>query len=204
MTNFKLTYFDSMGRAEVIRAMFNYRDVAFEDERISHEDWLKIKETFAFKQLPMLTINGTDQLFESRAIELFIAKELGLMPTSNLDQAKVAQFILNHDSLYVHWSLLFEKDEEVKEVANKEFLKNHVLPFLFKYNECLKSNQTSYLVADTLTLADFAFYQIVFAYINTFKLILTDDLYEIKKFMSLMESDPKYQVYLKQRKITAY
>lgn len=45
---YKLIYFDSKGRAEVIRYLLSYGNVEFEDVRVSKEDWPKVKESKSF------------------------------------------------------------------------------------------------------------------------------------------------------------
>ena len=51
----KLVYFPVMGRAQAIRFMLASRGVAFEDERISFEEWgaRKAAGTYGTSQLPV-------------------------------------------------------------------------------------------------------------------------------------------------------
>ncbi|XP_006874764.1 PREDICTED: hematopoietic prostaglandin D synthase [Chrysochloris asiatica] len=43
MPNYKLTYFNMRGRAEIIRYIFAYLDINYEDHRIEQADWPEIK-----------------------------------------------------------------------------------------------------------------------------------------------------------------
>lgn len=43
MPQFKLTYFDGPGRAELIRLIFAAAKVDFEDHRFGFDEWAKIK-----------------------------------------------------------------------------------------------------------------------------------------------------------------
>lgn len=43
MSNYKLIYFNIRGRAEIIRYIFAYLDIKYEDHRIEQADWPKIK-----------------------------------------------------------------------------------------------------------------------------------------------------------------
>ena len=44
---YKLTYFNGRGRAEIIRLVLTAADVPFEDYRIDHADFAKVKESNA-------------------------------------------------------------------------------------------------------------------------------------------------------------
>lgn len=55
MSNYKLIYFNIRGRAEIIRYIFAYLDIKYEDHRIEQADWPKIKpskyhKSFRLKQ----------------------------------------------------------------------------------------------------------------------------------------------------------
>ena len=43
MTKFTLTYFDGRGRAEISRWLFAVAEQPFDDVRVSHEEWKKLK-----------------------------------------------------------------------------------------------------------------------------------------------------------------
>ncbi|XP_046688652.1 hematopoietic prostaglandin D synthase-like, partial [Homalodisca vitripennis] len=76
-TKYKLTYFNGRGRAEAIRWLLVYMDEEFEDVRIDSEDWLKMKQTTPFGQLPLLEEDGKP-ICQSLAIVRYLAKKAGL------------------------------------------------------------------------------------------------------------------------------
>ena len=43
MPNYKLTYFNAKARAEPIRMVFAQAGVAFEDKRVSGDEWKELK-----------------------------------------------------------------------------------------------------------------------------------------------------------------
>ena len=43
MPNYKLTYFNGRGRAELIRLIFAQAGVEYEDNRIVKEQWMELK-----------------------------------------------------------------------------------------------------------------------------------------------------------------
>ncbi|CAG9837859.1 unnamed protein product [Diabrotica balteata] len=58
MPTYKVRYFDIAGRGEPIRMILSYGQIPFIDERISNEDWSKIKPTTPLGQVPVLEIDG--------------------------------------------------------------------------------------------------------------------------------------------------
>ncbi|XP_023421792.1 hematopoietic prostaglandin D synthase isoform X2 [Cavia porcellus] len=49
MPDYKLIYFNMRGRAEIIRYLFAYLDIKYEDHRIEQADWPEIKSNLAGK-----------------------------------------------------------------------------------------------------------------------------------------------------------
>lgn len=45
---YKLTYFDFSGLGEPIRFIFHYANIPFEDNRVSNDDWPKLKPSKLF------------------------------------------------------------------------------------------------------------------------------------------------------------
>jgi len=68
--------------------LFKAAGVAFEDERVTQEQWQTRKPTTPFKHIPVLDFNGK-VLSESHAIERFVANQLGLNGSNALEAAQV-------------------------------------------------------------------------------------------------------------------
>lgn len=60
MTKFKLTYFDIAGLGEVLRFLFAYGDIKYEDNRINLEEWDALKPKTKWGFLPILEIDGVE------------------------------------------------------------------------------------------------------------------------------------------------
>ena len=56
MTQYKLTYFNLRGRAELARLIFAVAGQSYEDKRIEKEDWPNHKQSAPFGQLPLLEV----------------------------------------------------------------------------------------------------------------------------------------------------
>ena len=101
-TRATLRYFDARGAAEVIRTIFAAANVDYEDYRYTFsmdgpkpqicEQHGVDKEAGMFdanlKRLPVLEVQG-EMIGQSRAIERFVAKDLGLMGKGKIDEAKI-------------------------------------------------------------------------------------------------------------------
>jgi glutathione S-transferase len=105
----KLTYFDVRGLAETVRYMFAVAKQPYEDERLSisldfkdgKPDFSTIKrpefdEAKAAGKLdagcgkvPILTVNGKDQFGQSKAIERYLARKLGLGGSSDEEFSQI-------------------------------------------------------------------------------------------------------------------
>jgi len=64
----KLLYFDTAGRAEMIRLAFHAGGVDFEDERVPQDQWPVVKPTTPRGQVPTLTLDDGTVLTESGAL----------------------------------------------------------------------------------------------------------------------------------------
>ncbi|XP_038611198.1 hematopoietic prostaglandin D synthase isoform X2 [Tachyglossus aculeatus] len=76
MPNLKLVYFNLRGRAEIIRYLFAYMDLKYEDQRIEPADWPGIKPLLPFGKIPILEVDGVI-LHQSLAIARYFAREAG-------------------------------------------------------------------------------------------------------------------------------
>ncbi|KFP29422.1 Hematopoietic prostaglandin D synthase [Colius striatus] len=88
MPQYKLTYFNLRGRAEISRYLFAYSGKKYEDHRIEAADWPKIKPTIPFGKLPVLEVDGVT-IHQSLAIARYLARESGLAGQTPVEQALV-------------------------------------------------------------------------------------------------------------------
>uniref|UniRef100_A0AC35U2E4 Glutathione S-transferase n=1 Tax=Rhabditophanes sp. KR3021 TaxID=114890 RepID=A0AC35U2E4_9BILA len=159
MVHYKLTYFVGRGYGEPARLMFRYAGIEFEDVRLEFDDWIKIKDTTPFGQIPILEVDGV-VIAQSFAITRLVAKASGLYPENNVDAAladSIADYIkeidlkgfLNYFGTKAGF-LTGDTDkfleEEVKPTINSTF------PIITKW---LKEAGNGYLTKSGLTFADF-------------------------------------------------
>jgi hypothetical protein len=69
---YKLVYFNSRGRAELIRYIFAYADIKYEDFRFEFNAWHNIIPYTPFKNVPVLLVNDDfDKKIEVSFVSLF-------------------------------------------------------------------------------------------------------------------------------------
>ncbi|XP_037059682.1 hematopoietic prostaglandin D synthase isoform X3 [Peromyscus leucopus] len=112
MPNYKLIYFNMRGRAEIIRYIFAYLDIKYEDHRIEQADWPKIKPTLPFGKIPVLEVGGLT-LHQSLAIARYLTKNTDLAGKTELEQCQADAVV---DTLDDFMSLFpwAEKNQDVK------------------------------------------------------------------------------------------
>ncbi|KAI3385654.1 hypothetical protein SNEBB_000061 [Seison nebaliae] len=75
MDRYRLLFFDCSGPADPIRFMFLYRNIKFEDERISFDDWVDLKDKMPFNKLPVLLINNDVMIAQSKSIYRYLGNK---------------------------------------------------------------------------------------------------------------------------------
>ncbi|OQR90430.1 glutathione S-transferase [Thraustotheca clavata] len=93
---YKVTYFDSPGRADLARHAFLVGNVPFEDERLTKEQFATVKESLPYSQIPILTINNNIVLAQSQAIGRYAGVIAKLYPLDDPVAACKIDEIINH------------------------------------------------------------------------------------------------------------
>ncbi|EQC39836.1 hypothetical protein SDRG_03255 [Saprolegnia diclina VS20] len=140
----KLTYFNTPGRAELVRLTLFLHDIPFEDERLSYEEFLVRKPTLPFQQLPTLTVDG-EVFAQSRGMARYVGHLTGLYPTTDPLGA------------YCTASTSSSPPDVTKKDALGKELVDVMLPALFAGVEArlVAANKGGpYLLGDMLSLAD--------------------------------------------------
>ncbi|KAI6232874.1 Cytosolic glutathione S-transferase 2B [Aphelenchoides fujianensis] len=89
MPNYRLTYFQPRALAECSRLVLVYSGQPFEDIRLTHDEFPKLKDTLGlpYGQLPLLEVDG-QKIVQSGAIVRFLAKRFGLNGANEFESAK--------------------------------------------------------------------------------------------------------------------
>ncbi|XP_065565689.1 hematopoietic prostaglandin D synthase-like [Artemia franciscana] len=160
MVNYKLTYFNLRGKAEVARLLFAYAKVNYEDVRIEREQWPEIKPKMPYGQVPVLEVDGKP-LAQSLAIARFLGREFGLLPESSFDQAIADELAdLTQDMFFPSRAVvpMREPDEAKRNALKPKILEESIYPILNKLEDRLSKSASGWLVGDKVTWVDFVFF----------------------------------------------
>lgn len=156
MSQYKLTYFNGRGRAEIVRLVFAAAGVEYEDVRIEKEQWPALKPSTPFGQVPVFEVDGV-KLCQSNAIARLLARRFNLAGKTDLDQARADMLIdCYEDTVKPILAFFFEQDETKKAAAQKKFLEEQLPVSLASLEKLLTENNggNGYFVGDGLTWAD--------------------------------------------------
>nr|XP_004658616.1 hematopoietic prostaglandin D synthase isoform X2 [Jaculus jaculus] len=151
MPNYKLIYFNMRGRAEIIRYIFAYLDIKYEDHRIELADWPEIKPTLPFGKIPVLEVGGLT-LHQSLAIARYLTKNTDLAGKTELEQCQVDAIV---DTLDDFMSLFpwAETKQDVKDQMFSELLTCHAPHLLQDLDTYLGDKE--WFIGNSVTWADF-------------------------------------------------
>ncbi|KAK6746635.1 hypothetical protein RB195_000109 [Necator americanus] len=148
---YKLHYFDIRGRAEPIRLIFQYYGIKFDDNRLSEEEWVKVKEDAPMHQVPYLEVDeGKLRLCQTLAICRYLAKSLKpndyFGGSTKSDAAKCDMYADTFmDFFTISVERIFESDPDIKAKKEEKFEKQY--PARLKiFEDHLKRNGGDYFL----------------------------------------------------------
>lgn len=206
MGKFKLTYFNGKGRAEAIRIVFAAAGQEYEDNRIEGSTWPDLKTKVPFGSLPCLEVDGK-QIGQSITIVRYVGRELGLAGKDAWTQGLVDS--VNDqitDIREERVKFAFEKDEEKKAAAQKEFVENKLQNILEKLEKFTKENKSGKgcLVGDSITYADCSFFAYLEAVVDTMGLKLDGKYPNLAAVYEAVKNNAGVAKYLKTRPETPF
>lgn len=177
MPNYRLTYFNMRGRAEIIRYIFAYLDIKYEDHRIEQADWPEIKSTLPFGKIPILEIDGL-KLHQSLAIARYLTKNTDLAGKTELEQCQVDAIVDTLDDFMSRFPWA-EKKEDIKKQTFNELL-TYDAPQLLQDLEAYLGER-EWFIGNSVTWADF-YWEIC----STTLLVLKPDLLDTHRRLVML------------------
>ena len=158
MSQYKLTYFNIRGRAELIRLILTQAGVQYEDKRITKEEWGELKPKTPYGCVPILEVEGKT-LSGSLEIARFVAERHGLAGSNDLENAEIAGIMdCIRDFVLAFVKFVFEKDETRKAELKKKFDEEDTP----RYLSLLEKRVTAqgWLYGSKVTYVDLAFFNV--------------------------------------------
>lgn len=226
MPSYKLVYFDIRGLAETSRFLFTVAKQPFEDSRMSFAfgtpgdfstiirpefDEAKAKGELdaSLGKVPYLEVDGV-KIGQSKAIERFLAKELGLMGSSAVQAAQVDQLAETvRDVKDAYQKVKGVKDEEEKKAAMEKWFSEDLPNWAKLAEKSLPAGESAFLVGSKVSYADIVWYQFLYAPKGFFdneegaKASLKD-CPRIKAALEAVHAIPELVEYLSKRKDTMF
>jgi len=202
MAQYRLIYFPLRARAEVSRLLFAAAGVKYEDVRIDRAKWPQMKHTSPFGQLPVLEVNNTLRLCQSKTIARYLAGQFGFSGKSDVDKARADMVVDCIDDIRnPTMTILFESDKEIKAKLKKSFTEEKLPPSLNMLENILKDHKggDSYFVGDSLTWADITFMDLC-TWLNTMKIKASlGDTPKLAALKERVETIPKISEWIAKR-----
>jgi glutathione S-transferase len=160
-----LTYFNARGRAEVSRLLLAQAGLAYDDNRLTREQWLAKKPSAPFGQLPLLSVDSKT-FAQSHSIERYIARLGGLAGANSFEWAlidAVQQAIKDAVPSFISAVSPFEnktEEEKVPKIAAFFGPKGDWAKWTPYFNKALASNKggAGWLVGSKVSYADISLY----------------------------------------------
>ena len=152
--SYKLTYFDfDGGRAEPVRIAFHAAGIAFEDERISFQEFGEMRHRTRFNAVPVLEIDGT-AITQTNAMCRYVGRMAGLYPEDDRQAFHCDEVMgaVEDNSHQVIRTFGLEGDE--LKVARAKLVDGWLTTYLRGMDELLTRGGGKYFADNRLTMAD--------------------------------------------------
>ncbi len=153
MTDLKLTYFDfDGGRAEPLRIALHHGGIAFEDDRISFEEFMKTRKSMRFHSVPTLEIDGK-VLTQTNAMLRHFGKRVGLYPEDEMQAFYCDEPMEAVEDMLHRIVGTFGLEGEALKKAREELVAGWLTTFIKGLDELL-ARGGEYFADNRLTVAD--------------------------------------------------
>jgi hypothetical protein len=165
--NYVLTYFDAKGVAQVSRLAFQWAGIAFEDRRVSWAEWLELKASTPFGQLPMLELKQEALKFaQSHAIARYVGKLAGLVPEEPEECLGVDALLDSVKDVHAKLGPTYAEPDEAKKKALREQIRDSfILPLFSAWERMLEAGvnaaQKRWQFFTVPTIADLGVYALL-------------------------------------------
>ncbi|MFH4977123.1 hypothetical protein AB6A40_003832 [Gnathostoma spinigerum] len=154
---YKVTYFNIRGLAEPIRMLLVDQGISFEDNRLSYDEWPKVKPTMQFGQVPCLHEDGT-QIVQSGAILRHLARKHNLNGSNEAETTYADMFYEGIRDLHTKYAKMIY---QAYETEKDKFIKETLPVELEKFEKLIKTHDSGkhYILGDKICFADYVLFE---------------------------------------------
>jgi len=152
MAHYKLTYFDTGGRAEPVRIAFHAAGIDFEDVRIGFPDFMAMRKNLRFNCLPTLEIDGTI-VTQSNGMVRYVGKMAGLYPEDDLQALYCDEALGAIEDLLHALTPTFGLEGDELKAAREKLVDGWMTTYVKGLGELIERGG-DYLADNRLTVAD--------------------------------------------------
>ena len=154
MPRYTLTYFDfDGGRAEPVRIALHAGGIAFEDKRISFEEFAALRPTLRFCVVPTLEIDGVS-VTQSNAICRYVGQLAGLYPRDPLQALYCDEVLGAVEDLSNAVLASFGLEGEALREAREALVAGPITTYLRGFDALLQRGGGEYFAGNALSVAD--------------------------------------------------
>nr|AFI24616.1 glutathione S-transferase [Cyclina sinensis] len=203
MATYKVSYFPWTGNGEIIRLALVAAGKQFEDERLSWDEWVKIKQKTPAKQMPILTVteNAKSTMYgQSAACAKYIAKKYGLFGRTPEEELLIDEVFECVADLQREIAKFSYEEDETKKAELRQKVMEEALPRFNDYFKLRSSTygKNGYIIGPKMTLADLHTYNLLDQTSGAIEGLLSS-YPELTKHTGIMKSDPKIATWIKTR-----
>ncbi|KZV88604.1 hypothetical protein EXIGLDRAFT_751626 [Exidia glandulosa HHB12029] len=162
MVSYEFHYFEAASRGDLPRMLLEVGGASYQNVFVDYAQWPELKKTTAFGLIPKLVIvesgGARKELFETSAINLYLADIFGLLPGDGPFERAETQSVLS--SFYDLEGKLFDQTFFLPTLGQRktahEKMIVETIPAFLKYQERFVRGQ--YYFGDKLTVADLKLY----------------------------------------------
>ncbi|XP_041461409.1 glutathione S-transferase alpha-4-like [Lytechinus variegatus] len=195
------TYLAGRGLAEVTRLALNAARIEYDEVYLqTREEFLQLiaDGKLMFKQVPLLEIDG-ENVIGSEPVLRYVCRKYNFKAKSPEDQVKVDMLSMGaRDMLRSGFSAAqFQKTREEQETMLQGAVKQCKNRYFPVFEKILGESKSGFLVGDSLTMADFMFFDGL-SYVNEIPRIkpLLDDFPNLQKYIVHFSNQPGLKEYL--------
>ena len=204
MASYKLSYFDfNGGRGEPIRILFHAAGIEFKDDRLSFEQFGKMRKSTPFDSLPVLQIDKVT-VTQSNAIMRYLGKLADLYPKDDRQALYCDEVMDAIENLSFHIGQTMRLEGDALRAAREKLAEGWMTTFLRGLDGLLSRGGGEYFADNRFTVADLKAYFVI-RWIQSGALdhipkdIVPKTAPALAKFQKRIEGDPVVVAYYASR-----